>query len=304
MGRYLPIAVGVALLVGLTIINGMMTDRLAGANFTAEEKAKLLENVPKVVGDWRGEDKKVEEAIKDTAGAVGAVSRTYRNTRTGEIVDLWLIVGHGRAISAHTPDICYRASGFTARADDNSVYPLVMEGRDKPVQFLTNTFFREDVKGRRLIRVFWTWHNTETAGNKDVTFWEAPTNSRWHFGNTRALYKMYFTAEMRDQAETAEQSPCLRFARDFLPEVENALTEVHGGTAPVAAAGETGAEKTETPPAAEATAETPTETPADGAAAVETPLSDALESAVPTTEIPAASDASGAESPPVAPNTP
>jgi hypothetical protein len=308
MDRYLPIAVGVVLLVGLTIFNGMKTDRLAGANFTAEEKAELLKNVPKQVGDWIGEDKKVEEAIKDTAGAVGAVSRTYRNTRTGDVVDLWLIVGHGRAISAHTPDICYRSSGFTARADDNAVYPLVIDGREKPVPFLTNTFFREDVTGRRLIRVFWTWHNTETAGTEGVTFWEAPTNSRWHFGNTRALYKMYFTAEMRGQEETAEQSPCLRFAREFLPEVEKALTEVHDSSAPVAAASEAGTTATDAKPEAEAnteaTAETPAEKPAEAAAATKTPLDNALESAVPATEIPAASDASGAESPPVAPNQP
>jgi hypothetical protein len=32
--------------------------------------------------------------------------------------------------------------------------------------------------------------------------------------------------------ETAEQSPCLRFAREFLPVVNNALAEVHGSSEP------------------------------------------------------------------------
>jgi hypothetical protein len=183
-----------------------------------------------------------------------------------------------------------------------------MDGREQPVPFLTNTFFREDVTGRRLVRVFWTWHNSETASDEGVSFWEAPTNSRWHFGNTRALYKMYFTAEMRAPDEPAEQSPCLRFAREFLPAVEKALTEVHGGIAPDAAANE-GATTADAKPATETTAETPgaetpAEKPAQSPADAESPLNDALELAVPATEIPAASDASGAESPPVAPNQP
>jgi hypothetical protein len=234
MARYAPVIVGIVLIVALTAVQGRMTDRLSGTNITAEQKAELLKNVPINIGDWHGEDKPVDERIKDTAGAVGAVSRTYRNARTGEVVDLWLIVGHGREISAHTPDICYRASGFTARAQENSDYVLIDDARPE-VPFLTNTFFREDVTGRQLVRVFWTWYNTENEANEGQVRWEAPKNARWHFGNTRALYKMYFTSGMRDPLETAEQSPCLRFGREFLPAVEKGLAEVYGDGTPVAA---------------------------------------------------------------------
>jgi hypothetical protein len=225
MTRYLPIALGVLLIVGLTIIQVQMTDRLAGSNITAEQRAELLQNIPKNIGDWHGTDKPIDEGVRKVAGAIGAVSREYRNVRTGEVVDLWLIVGHGRSISAHTPDICYRNSGFTARAKESSLYPMVQEDETE-VPFFTNTFFREDVTGRRLIRVFWNWYNTEKSTEKVV--WEAPGNARWYFGNTRALYKMYFTSEMRDPSETAEKSPCLQFAREFLPVVEKALVEVYG----------------------------------------------------------------------------
>jgi hypothetical protein len=226
MTRYLPIALGVVLIVGLTIVQVRMTDRLSASNVTAEQRAALLKNVPMNIGDWHGTDKPVDEGVKQTAGAEGAVSRQYRNARTGEVVDLWLIVGHGRAISAHTPDICYRSSGFAARAVENSMYPMMMEDESE-VPFLTNTFFREDhLTGRQLYRVFWSWYNTETDGDKVV--WEAPSNARWYFGNTRALYKMYFTSVMRDPMETAEQSPCLQFAREFIPVVNKALSQVHG----------------------------------------------------------------------------
>jgi cell division septation protein DedD len=261
---------------------------MSGTNVTAAQRAELLKNVPMNIGDWHGENMPIDEAVKKTAGAVGAVSRKYRNIRTNEVIDLWLIVGHGRAISYHTPDICYRASGFSARAVDNSQYSMVLDD-DSQIPFLTNTFFRDDITGRQLVRVFWSWYNTEANEGKVV--WEAPQNARWYFGNTRALYKMYFTSAMRDQSETAEQSPCVQFAKEFLPVVDKALSVVYGGEAtstgekkPVA---ETAAEPTakETEPADSAvkaapdTSEKPSENP--DAAPVATPGTAPAETAAP-----------------------
>lgn len=226
MTRYLPILLGALLIVGLTIPQIMITDRLSGTNVNAEQRAELLKLVPKDFGDWHGEDKEVDPLVQKTAGAIGAVSRGYRNTRTGERVDLWLIVGHARDVAFHTPDICYPSSGFEPRGK-NAVYPLVVQGREDTPMW-TNTFFKEDVSGRHLLRVFWTWYNPESPEHKDAVVWEAPTNARWHFGNTRALYKMYFTSEARDMVETPDQSACIRFAKDFLPQVDKALLTMYG----------------------------------------------------------------------------
>lgn len=228
MSRYLPIVLGVLVIVGLTIPQIVMSDRFASTNVSASQRAELLKKVPKKIGDWIGEDMPIDKNVRDVAGAVGAVSREYRNSRTNEKVNLWLIVGHARAISSHTPNTCYPASGFEQRARENSLYPMEFPGVPR-APFWTNTFFKEDVNGRRLVRVFWSWHNPPTdEESKGKVVWEAPENSRWHFGNTRALYKMYFTSEMRDTSETAEQSACLRFAREFMPIVNEALADVHG----------------------------------------------------------------------------
>ncbi len=273
MSRYLPIVVGVLLIVGLTIVQVRMTDRFSDTNITAKQQAELLKNVPMEVGDWRGTDMDVAENIKQTAGAVGVVSRRYRNTRTNEEVDLWLIVGHGRSVSAHTPDICYPSSGFSARATENSVHNMVMND-ESTVPFLTNTFYREDhITGRQLYRVFWNWFNTEDEKHEGNVVWEAPTNARWHFGNTRALYKMYFTSVMRDHMETAEQSPAANFAKEFIPVVNQALSQVHmdeptNSASTDAAAELTTAEATEEPsepvePATESAAPAADAIPAD-----------------------------------------
>ncbi len=226
MVRYSPIIIAVLLIVGLTIVEINMTDRLAGTNVSAEQRAALLDKVPAMVGDWRGDDMPIDEKVRKTAGAIGAVQREYHNVRTGEKVRLWLIVGHAREVSHHTPDVCYPGQGFQARASENSVYPMVFPDQPK-TDFLTNTFLRENTTGQQLERVFWSWYNPMNKENEGQVVWEAPSNARWHFGNTRALYKMYFTSSMRDPKETAEQSACVRFARDFLPEVNKALADVY-----------------------------------------------------------------------------
>jgi hypothetical protein len=270
MSRYLPIVLAILLIVGLTIPQIVMSDRFASTNVSAEQRAELLKKVPKKIGDWHGEDMAIDPTIRQVAGAVGAVSREYRNIRTNEKVNLWLIVGHARAISSHTPNTCYPASGFEQRSPDNSLYPMEFPPRVPKAPFWTNTFFKEDFTGRRLVRVFWSWHNPQSDENQGKVVWEAPEHSRRHFGNTRALYKMYFSSEMRDLGEMPEQSACLRFAREFLPIVNEALAEVHG-EGDATKAGEKGdvaadaSEKDEV--ASDATGSVFADTPADAATA-------------------------------------
>ena len=64
MVRYSPIIVAVLLIVGLTIVEVNMTDRLAGTNVTAEQRVALLEKVPSVVGDWHGDDVPVDPSAQ------------------------------------------------------------------------------------------------------------------------------------------------------------------------------------------------------------------------------------------------
>jgi hypothetical protein len=261
MARYLPFVLGVLLIVGLTIPQFQMTDRLSGTNVSAEQCTLLLEKVPKKVGDWHGEDRVTDANVRKTAGAIGAVSRIYRNVRTGEQVDLWLIVGHARDISFHTPDVCYPSAGFEARAKESGLYPMQYGTEGATAPFLTNTFIKADVTGQQLLRVFWSWFNPEETKNEGKVLWEAPHNARWHFGNARALYKMYFTSTMRDPSETADASSCARFAREFIPEVNKALAAVYSGT-PGSESKPGEATKPEAAPAASSSTESAASTPA------------------------------------------
>lgn len=218
--RYVPIILGVIALVGLTVAEARMSGRFQGSDMTEEQFAALLENVPLDIGDWHGTDQAVGELERETAGARGYVSREYKNTITGERVGIWLIVGHAKDIMRHTPDVCYPSSGFTMRAPENSLQTFVFDGKNMG-DFFTNTFTKEDFGGRQLKRVFWSWHKPSEDGGVE---WKAPEIVRWEFGNARSLYKLYFTSDMRDLRETTDESSAMKFAKEFLPVVDKALS--------------------------------------------------------------------------------
>ena len=199
-----------------------MSDRWAATNITAEEFAARFAKVPKTIGDWEGEDLEVDEIVRKTAGAVGYVSRVYTNQVNGQQVKLWLIVGHSRDICRHTPDVCYQSSGAYKQSKENIPFTLAFD--DLPAaDFWTNTFIIEG-EGRSLQRVFWTWFNPSDSAPAEEVVWEAPKYQRFRFGNARALYKMYFTGTMPGPSQTADESPCMEFAKEIMPTLQEALS--------------------------------------------------------------------------------
>jgi hypothetical protein len=220
MFRHLPVILGVVAIVGLTVAEAKISGRFQGSNITEEQFTALLENVPTDIEDWHGVDLPVTEQVKRTAGARGYVSRDYTNVATGQRVTVWLIVGHSRDVMRHTPDICYPSSGFRIRAPENAQFPLVFDNQPEAT-FYTNTFVKEDASGRAIKRVFWAWYNPNDEG---LVRWEAPKRVRLQFGNARSLYKLYFSSDLHSFGETADESPCVKFAEAFLPVVGKALS--------------------------------------------------------------------------------
>jgi len=220
MFRHLPVILGVVAIVVLTAFEADITGRFQGSDVTEEQFADLLKKVPMDIGDWHGTDRPVADEVKETAGARGYVSRRYDNAITGESVTVWLIVGHSRNVMRHTPDICYPSSGFKKRAPENARVPFEFENQPE-ADFFTNTFVKEDASGRTIERVFWAWYKPNDEG---TVRWQAPKNVRLTIGNVRSLYKLYFSSNLQEYGESADESSCMKFAEVFLPVVDKALS--------------------------------------------------------------------------------
>lgn len=230
MLRLIPFAIAALAIAALTFVEGSITDRWVDVNRESAFCSTLLAEVPDVIGDWEGTDEEVDPEIQKTAGAQGYVSRAYRNKVTGRLVDVWLIVGHARDTAEHTPDSCYPSSGFQQK-DDNANYTMNVEG-ETPATFWTAIFHKSSPIGTTANRVYWAWFKPTLGGNDDgaaTVDWIAPSNPRFHFGSTRALYKLYFTAAAKDVDESPDDSVCLEFADQFLPILNDILAQANDG---------------------------------------------------------------------------
>ncbi|MGL4512557.1 MAG: exosortase-associated EpsI family protein [Lacipirellulaceae bacterium] len=220
MFRSIPVVLAVLAIVVLTVVEGSISDRWVDVNREATYAAMLLEEVPSEIGPWVGVDQTVDDDTQRVAGAEGFVSRTYTNKETEQQVSVWLIVGHARDTAQHAPDVCYPSAGFTQKQANES-FPLEIEGQP-PMKLWTGMFVNSNAIRPVSERVFWTWFRPSADS---APAWEAPKRPRWHFGSTRALFKLYFTARTEDAEEKADQSVALNFAREFLPVANPIITK-------------------------------------------------------------------------------
>jgi len=216
---YVPVAVTVVLIAGLTFWESILSDRFVSSSVTAAEFGERFASVPKEIGDWVGEDRPEEKETLEMAGAVRHVSRRYVNSETGARVDLWLIVGHARDICRHTPDICYPSHGFGQIG--NTVKQRIEAPGEEPATFFTAKFRDESNQGGELVRVFWAWNGNRP--DREQVDWEAPDYQKQAFGNNTALYKMYFTAGMSSKDEPAGDNVAIEFGKLMIPKVNRAL---------------------------------------------------------------------------------
>ncbi len=216
------------------VVQGLWSDRWSDPGLEIQEFADRLAGVPMNIGDWEGKDQAVDAVSIKGSGAVGYVSRSYRNKVTDQIVSLWFICGHPRDIAMHTPDICYPGSGF-AQQDLTVRYPILIdESTQETGDFFTAVFLKQDIRTNRVERVFWAWSRPDTPG------WTAPDSARISFGGSRALYKIYFVSPQKERGEAIDQSACVEFAKVFMPEVRKVLfpenVETDTSTEPAASA--------------------------------------------------------------------
>jgi hypothetical protein len=278
---YAATAAALFAIAGFTYWESIYSDRWVTSNVTAEDFGKRFSNVPMTVGPWVGSEMKAEKATLEMAGAVSHVSRRYVNAETNQSVDLWLIVGHARDICRHTPDICYPSQGY-AQIGTRVKHRIEPTGdSEHPATFFTAKFRNESAAGGHIERVFWAWNGNEPGKDQ----WEAPEYQKQFYGNNRALYKMYFTAQMVDADEDIPQNVAVDFAKLMIPEINKALFhERYKSEAPAA---DSTSDSASAEPAAAVDAETAlpsVPTPTTDDAAVATPPAEAATPADPATE--------------------
>jgi hypothetical protein len=211
MTRYLPVAAAVVVIVVAAIVQGIWTERW-GTFPELELYANQLKNVPKEIGDWTGEDLPPEDKrIMEIAGAVGSLSRIYRNDRN-EQVSMFIVCGRLDDVFFHSPDRCYPAAGFETSSE---VVNQSIEAGTDVAEFKTATFLKADPGGNQNLRIYWSFNGSGP--------WVAPDAYRWAFAGQRALYKIYVVTPSTGREISADQNPAVDFIRAAIPELNRAF---------------------------------------------------------------------------------
>lgn len=158
------------------VAHGIVTARWSGGR----DSALVMPEVPVVMGDWVGSE---DETDTDDPGMIH-FTRRYTNAKNGRSYLMSLTVGHPGLTAVHTPEYCYRGSGYD-QAGPVEVRPAdVKDG--SPAKFFTTQFEKKSAAGTEQLRVFWTW--------SDGRGWEAPSWPRFHYLRRASIYKLYVVA--------------------------------------------------------------------------------------------------------------
>jgi hypothetical protein len=167
-----------ALLVSTAVAHGVVTARWkGGSNSAAVDPEILAKMVPAKMGAWVGSEDNTD--IDDPG--LKNLTRRYTHVRIGRSFLVSLTKGHPGLTAVHTPEYCYRGSGYDQIGPVEKRTAVVKDGA--PATFFTTQFGKKTAAGPEQLRIFWAW----SAGQG----WAAPDWPRVHYLGQRSLFKLY-----------------------------------------------------------------------------------------------------------------
>ncbi len=218
MNRFVPIAVGLALMIVVTVVQGWWSERW-GTPVSEEELrdwSGRMDNVPLEIGNWQGKVMETDEEQLKASKAAASISREYTDSETKRSVHVMLMCGTSRNVAIHTPDKCYVAAGYSLLQQ-----PQQFTVDTKPVagQFFTAPFSKEEIAtGLSRLRIFWSWN----AEGKWIAP-GAPAYAKVPLSRHRILYKLYVITTVPSTSEKAEENKCQDFIELLLPTLNEKL---------------------------------------------------------------------------------
>ena len=213
------VAAAVALVAVATVVQGRWTERWAPiSRDEVIAAARLLEErFPTTFGEWEAERELASDPKElEAAGAVGHISRLYRNNRTKARVSAFVVCALPYDASAHTPDRCYPGAGFTIGESEHRVKVKYGEGRE--AEALTGTF----AKAGQTLRIFWSYGVASAAAGGQLD-WIAPQLPRITLSGEPSVYKLYAIADQTRIGTSQSMVECEGFISQLAPALDAAL---------------------------------------------------------------------------------
>ncbi len=197
------------------VAHGLVTDRWGLPSQVAAISARV-QNLPAEIGSWVSTESPLDPRQLEMAGAVGATSRTYVDSDTGQRVQIHLLAGRPGPISLHEPTVCFTGAGLT---QIESLTKFDIEGRSPGVKAqFSKTVFQSNQPNDRGLLTLWTW-------SPNGAVWTAPEHPRSAFAGSGCLFKLYVIADpSRDAEGVSRLSPAAAsFAASLLDDLQSVL---------------------------------------------------------------------------------
>ena len=210
----IPVMVGIVLIVGSGVIDGIWTGRWKDSN---ELKLAVgrLDRVPMTIGDWAGRSSAVNPREILAAELDGCVMRRYENTRTQRAMTLVIVCGRPGPVSLHTPEICYPGVGYEMVQERPETFSVPVDSRGDRTEFSRADFEQHATFPPERIRIYWSWKSKGT--------WIVPYSPRVTFGSQPFLYKLYLIQRTSGGIEAVEDTSFADFLQQLLPELDQVL---------------------------------------------------------------------------------
>lgn len=213
MPRVLPFLIAIVVVLSCGIVTGVRANRWHDST-ALDSAAKRLERVPKIVGDWVGEDGELPPRIIEQSEVSGYILRRYTNRRTGVVVSVFLGCGRPGPVGVHSPEVCYTGGGYELLGTRKRL--SVRTGPvSKASEMVSSDFRNPPSLNAGYLRVLWAMSANGA--------WEVPESPRMAYATASVLFKIYVIRDLANPSEPLEQDPCSDFSRQLLPELATIL---------------------------------------------------------------------------------
>lgn len=215
---------GAAVLVGTLFggwLHGRFETRWGADDLLAAAGKQLQQPLAEQHGNWRlVSETPFSSDVVQMLQCPAHINRRYMHQQTGDVVNVFLIVGPPGPTSVHRPEVCYGSQNYIITSGRE---PLTVVDRTQAKHSLWQVVMEPRKVDGVPLRVFYGW------GTGNV--WSATVEPRFAHAGEPYLYKIQLSSPLNNAND--EFNPCADFLSWFLPEIQMHLIPTHQDSAVV-----------------------------------------------------------------------
>jgi hypothetical protein len=184
-----------------------------------------LKNIPEEIGDWRGRDVELSEAVLKVADNDDYLNRLYINESSDQWANVYVAYsGNPRTMLGHRPQVCYLSAGWQHDGTDH-IKITSPSGREIPC--LLHRFHRASSEAEEIVVLnFYVLNGeiTDDEGTFSGVGWRLPNIS----GNIARYVTQVQVSSVLENSVRVAASEFADVVMDYLPDTEGVVRAAVG----------------------------------------------------------------------------